>query len=1046
MAQLFFRNLRLLALVIFLIVAWGTVNYESLPRLEDPELTSRFALITTFLPGGTAERTETLVTAPIEEKIAEISEIKTYESTSRTGVSAISVDLLDSVSRSQVPLVWSRVRDKLRDVRATLPAEATEPELDEGEVRGYALLTSINWDQDNPPNYAILRRRAEVLETSLKAISGTDEARIFGAPDEEIAVEVNTSNLASLGITTAELANQIQQSDAKTSAGQFRGENNLLYEVKGELDTLSRLQQIPIRCPSCQSNRDFRLLGDIATVSKGIAMPPTELAIAKGKPAIMIGVYVQPQYRLDRWSVDAQKVLREFQADLPKGLSLETVFDQSRYVTARLNNLISNLLSGSLILFLICIFMMGWQQAIVVQITLPLCVAIALIGMGILGIPLHQMSVTGLIVALGILIDNAIILVDEMNVRIKQGMPLEEAILDTVQYLRTPLLGGTLTTVFSFAPIALLPGAVGEFVGTIGLNVILAVMASLVVALTITPAIAAIVYRWSHQRTITSSGIIYQAIGNRRWLQTGFANQGLTLWYRRSLSWALSHPKKAIVLTLIPSCIGFGLMSTLSLQFFPPADREQLTLELEMPAASSLNQIQKLTQDVEKQLRTHPEIQQVHWMLGRSAPKVYYNQITNRENDSSFANAILQTQGVAPNKLIQDIQIEMNAAFPAARVLVRQFEQGPPFEAPIELQVYGNDVDVLQNISEQLRSLLVQLPSITHVRTRLTDRFPQLALQVDEPEARSRGLSRRDIAQQLNSATEGIRGGTILEDTEEIPVRVRFSDRERADLNQLQSTSILPSDRNGYIPLESISKLTLEAKNAAITRKNGRRVSTVEGYLTAGTIPSQALAEFRPILAKQFQLPQGYSLEFGGEEAERTSATGGLLGYGIVLGIALVVTLVLSMDSFALAGFIGIVAILSVGLGGLSLWLFNYPFGFNPIIGTVGLVGVAVNDSITVLTALKTDLKAQTGDLPAMIDVTLHTTRHVLTTTFTTMAGFLPLILSGGGFWPPLSVVIAGGVFGATMLALYFIPCAYLLFVNRATAILKQANHVTSLQ
>ena len=360
---------------------------------------------------------------------------------------------------------------------------------------------------------------------------------------------------------------------------------------------------------------------------------------------------------------------------------------------------------------------------------------------------------------------------------------------------------------------------------------------------------------------------------------------------------------------------------------------------------------------------------------------------------------------------------------------MRQFEQGPPFEAPIELQIYGNDVDILQNISEQLRSLLVQLPSITHVRTRLTDRFPQLALQIDEPEARSRGLSRRDIAQQLNSATEGIRGGTILEDTEEIPVRVRFSDRERADLNQLQSTSILPSDRNGYIPLESISTLTLEAKNAAITRKNGRRVSTVEGYLTAGTLPSQALAEFRPILAKQFQLPQGYTLEFGGEEAERTSATGGLLGYGIVLGLALVITLILSMDSFALAGFIGIVAILSVGLGGLSLWLFNYPFGFNPIIGTVGLVGVAVNDSITVLTALKTDLKSQTGDRQAMIDVILHTTRHVLATTFTTMAGFLPLILSGGGFWPPLSVVIAGGVFGATMLALYFIPCAYLLFV-----------------
>ena len=1023
MAQLFFRNLRLLLLAIFLIVAWGTVTFQSLPRLEDPELTSRFALVTTFLPGGTAERTESLVTDPIEAKIAEIPEVKTYESTSRAGVSTISVDLLDSVGKNRVPLVWSRVRDKLREVQGELPREASEPKLVEGEVRAYALLTALTWEQSDAPNYAILRRRAEMLKNALRSLSGTDEVEIFGAPQEEITVNVNTETLASLGITASELAEQIQQSDAKISAGQFRGDNTLLYEVQGELDTLNRLQQIPVGCSNCESNREFRLLADIATIEKGIATPPTELAFTAGKAAIAVGVYVQSQYRLDRWIVEAQKAIDIFRADLPKGIGLEIVFNQSRYVSSRLNNLIGNLLSGALILFVICMIMMGWQQALAVQIALPLSVAIAIIVMGLLGIPLHQMSVTGLIVALGILVDNAIILVDEMNIRLKTGMSLETAIAETVQYLRAPLLGGTLTTVFSFAPIALLPGATGEFVGTIGLNVIVAVLASLLVALTISPAITAKIYQWNHRRSLTSKGVI----DKERWWESGFSHPGLSAWYRRSLHWSLRYPKRAIALTLILPVMGFTLMSTLSLQFFPRADREQFTVELELPPVSSLGQIQELTQEVEAALRRHSEVEQVYWFLGKSPPKVYYNQLTNRENESSFAGAIVQMNGIAGDRFIRQLQTEFNSAFPNARALVRLFEQGPPFEAPIELRIYGSDVERLQQLSEQLRSILAEVPTITHIRSRVNDVLPQLSLNIDEPEARSLGLSRRETARQLQIITEGVNGGTILEDSEEVPIRVRLSDSDRSDLSQLQSVNLLPSNSKGYIPLETIGKLSLIPKNAAITRKNGRRVSTVQGYLTAGTLPANALADFRQRLQNSFSLPQGYSLEFGGEEAERNSATGGLIGYGIVLGIALVVTLVISMNSFALAGLIGIVAILSIGGGGLSVWLFGYPFGFNPIIGTVGLIGVAVNDAITVLTALKTDILAQTGNREAMVETVIHTTRHVLTTTFTTMAGFIPLILGGGGFWPPLAVVIAGGVGGATILALYFIPSAYLL-------------------
>ncbi|MEN9223660.1 MAG: efflux RND transporter permease subunit, partial [Thermostichus sp. BF3_bins_97] len=419
----------------------------------------------------------------------------------------------------------------------------------------------------------------------------------------------------------------------------------------------------------------------MASLHKGITEPPTELAFTSGKAAIAVGAYVQSKVRLDRWAVEAEKVIDQFQADLPQGIGLTLLFNQNRYVTARLNNLIANLLSGALMLFGICILMMGWQQALAVQMALPLSLAIALIVMGFLGIPLHQMSITGLIVALGILIDNAIILVDEMNGRLKAGIPFEQAIDETVGYLTAPLFGGTLTTVFSFAPIALLPGAVGEFVGTIGLNVILAVSASLLVALTISPAIAAKLYQWSHWPRVNpaevtdqppKSGLwaLPQRLQQQQWWQEGFSHPALSVAYHQSLQWALRYPKRTIALTLILPVMGFALMSTLSVQFFPPADREQLTLEVELPPTSSLQQLQTLTQRVDASLKHYTQVQQVSWFLGKSAPRVYYNQMTDRENESSFAGAIVQTQGIASDAWIHQLQTELSQAYPAARVLV----------------------------------------------------------------------------------------------------------------------------------------------------------------------------------------------------------------------------------------------------------------------------------------------------------------------------------------------------------------------------------------
>jgi multidrug efflux pump subunit AcrB len=334
--------------------------------------------------------------------------------------------------------------------------------------------------------------------------------------------------------------------------------------------------------------------------------------------------------------------------------------------------------------------------------------------------------------------------------------------------------------------------------------------------------------------------------------------------------------------------------------------------------------------------------------------------------------------------------------------------------------------------------VLSAVPDVVHTDADLTETLPKLSFEVDEEEVRLAGLDRAAIARQLDTTLEGTVGGSLLEATEELPIRVRVADSGRGDLVQIESLDLLPTNpsANGdrrLIPISALGNVNLVPERAVIARRNGRRVNVVRGYITAGVLPGKVLADYQKRLVNEFNLPAGYDMEFGGESAERNEAVGNLSASLGVLMVVMVATLVLSFGSFRLAAIIGVVGALSGGLGFGSLWLFGYPFGFMAIIGTMGLIGIAINDSIVVLAAIRDDERAQTGDRDAIRDVVLRSSRHVLATTFTTIAGFIPLIVEGGGFWPPLAITIAGGVVGATLLALVFVPSTYLL-LNRVSA------------
>ncbi|PSN17382.1 acriflavine resistance protein B [filamentous cyanobacterium CCP5] len=1024
--NLFYRNRQLLLLTLLLIVVWGLSAFFTLPRLEDPEIVQRFATITTFLPGATPERVETLVTEKLEDKLLELEEIDFLESTSSTGVSVIAIELKETVR--QVGPVWAQVRSKVDDAVPELPSTATEPEYIEGSTKANALIAGLTWELPGTPNYVILGRLAEQLEDRIRAIPSTDKLELFGVPDEEIRVTIAPADLARLGLTADSLSQQIAASDAKVSAGQLRGDSDLLLEVDSALGSLERVRSIPIRAGN---SGQVARLGDIAEVSKGVIDPATDLAIVNGYPAVVVAAKVESDQRVDQWAVQARAELEAFRQELSGGLGLHVVLDQSQYVQQRLNGVVGNLIFGSLLVIGVSLLMLGWKSALIVGLALPLSSLMVFGWMKLLGVPLHQMSVTGIIIALGLLIDNAIIAVDEVQLRLRQVAPAQ-AIAQTVRHLLVPLSASTLTTVLAFMPIATSPGGTGEFIGTIGLTVILALISSLFLSLTVIPALAGRLHSWQ-PRSLPWG-----------WWQQGFSNGSLAAIYHSSLEAVLRRPWRGIGLALVLPVIGFAVFPTLEQQFFPPTNRDQFQIQFELPAQAALATTQAQILAARDIIQQHPAIDEVHWFLGKSAPTFFYNVTSDRDNAANFAQGIVQLNSTDNLRgTIQTLQQDLDAAFPEAQVLVRQLEQGPPFDAPIELRLSGADMDQLRILGNELRAYLAQIPDVIHTRATLTEALPKLALQVDETQAQRVGLDNRAIATQLDAALEGTRGGSILEASQDIPVRVRLANAQRRDLDAVASLEMVTPQ--GELPLDAIAEVSLVPELASISRRNGQRINTVQAFLTAGALPDTVLGEFRQQLETSgFQLPPGYRLDYGGEADARGTAVGNLLSAVGVLVILMTATLVLSFNSFGLAALIGTVALLAVGLAALALKLFGSLFGFTAILGTLGLIGLAINDSIVVLAALREHPEASLGQPQAVEEVVFHATRHVIATTVTTIIGFVPLMVDPTGFWPPLAIAIAGGLGGATLLALYYIPSVYHLLTRWSPAPVTKAAAIMS--
>ncbi|MBM4202563.1 MAG: efflux RND transporter permease subunit [Gammaproteobacteria bacterium] len=1009
---LFFVQPRLTALSILAVILLGISAFLALPRQEDPTMTERWATVKTWVPGATAERMESLVSEPIETRLREIPEIRQLSSVSRAGFSLVSIELYDEVGADEVDVTWSEIRDKLTETTPDLPAGATVPVLEMSRPLAATLVVEFSWKGTSPPELNLLSRLARALELKLANLGGTEETDLYGEADEEILVALDPHRLARAGLTTDAVSQAIQSADTKSASGRLRAAGtDMLVEVDAELDTIERIAGIPVSSPN---EGNLLRLGDLGAVSKLRQDPPADIALHRGQEVVLVSATMQPGLNIGDWVNRARATVDAFSASSPASVGVNVVYDQNQYTDDRLQTLAVNLVFSLVLVLLILLVSMGLRSALIVGVSLPLSSAMVLIGMQLLDIPLHQMSVTGLIISLGLLIDNAIVITDDYQLRRSRGAPVAVALSTSVRHLTVPLFASTATTVFAFMPIALAPGGVGDFTGTLGSTVCLAVGSSFVLALTVIPALAGFIdQRWPSQK-------------QSRWWHQGWTSARLSARYRRSVFTAISRPWIGITAGLVLPVLGFLLFPTLTNQFFPAVDRNQFQIQVQLPAHISIHETRLAVERIDALLKAHPDIVDSYWSIGQSSPRVYYNAISQGDGIASFAQGwVTTTSPEATRLLLPGLQRELMTALPEGEVMALPFEQGPPVSAPVELRIVGPDPETLKSLSLELRRLLSLTDGITYTRALATQSEPKVVFAPAEIATAQAGLMTGDFTRHLAGSLLGLTVATVQEGNTSIPVRVRLANAFRDDTGDLAALPV-PTRNGAPAPLDQMGSWRLEPAASGIERFQGERVSTVQGFVWPFTLPAGVLgAALERIKSEGFTVPEGYRLEIAGEAEESAGASGNLAGMFLTFALAMLVVVTLSMNSFRYTAIIGLVAVLSFGLALFGVRLFGYPFGYMALVGGLGMIGIAINGAIIVISCLRESPAAVTGDIEAMSDVIVDATRHIVSTTLTTVGGFLPLVFGGGQFWPPLATAIAGGVLGSALIALYTVPTLF---------------------
>ena len=1009
--NIFLERPRILFLTLAFILLSGISSLFSVPIQENPELAERWGNVGVFYPGASPERIETQVINDLEIKLREIVEIDELDSIISQGYSKTHIELEDSVPPDKIEETWSRIQGKLDQI---IPPDEATVILNRTAGPPITLEYIIDWNGDGEPPIIMMSRLAQQLKRKLSSIPLTKETAVYGETDEEIIVEIDSAKMSSLNLTYGDVANSIRSFDNKKPVGVISNNNSeFLIRLKDNINSPQKVGEIPVKIIN---QSEIIRLQDIGNISIEPSSPVEDIFLYNGKQVISVSATGTMSQRVYDYVDRVEAVVEEMRQVLPEEFSINRIYDESIYVSSKFSELIKSFSIAAFFVLSLSFLLLGIRPGLIVTAILPFSVSLVLLGCRLIGLPLHMTSITGIIIALGLLIDNGIIVVEDYKFRRSQGLSVKESINETLIQLTTPLAAATGTTVFAFMPIVTGEGSSVEFVGGLAITVIMSIIASLVLALIMVPVLMSYMEK-----------IPYFA--NIKVHEEGYRNEKLLRKYKTFLTWAFEIPRRAILVSISLPFLGFLLFNTIDKDFFPSSDRDMFRVHIDLPENSSSIKTAEKARLIREQILQSDliEIEKDYWFVGRWMPRVLMNIVGGMEktgsNNSAQAVFFARDYYEMIDKLPELSRLIVSKN-PDTTIYIDSFYSGPPFFSDIRYDIFGDDENVLLELGSELELIINDAPDISHTRSEATSSNTNVEFEFDSSNISLAGKNTELMVNELFAANNGLVISSMLDSNIEIPIRVKGLVNSSDITGDSSSISISNSDSIDFIG--NYSKTSLNKSPSTITRISSQRVNIVEGWVWTGTLASETESYIHDEVERfKKNLPPGYSIKQSGEAEVRGDSQSQIWSSAIVYIFFITIGLVFALNSFRETALILSVAFLSMGLSFVGLIVGFQNFGFIATIGAIGLIGLSINDSIIVLSHIKERARKSLMTKSDLIEVVIRSTRHIITTSLTTLGGFVPLIFASI-FFRPLAWAMSVGVLGATLTALLYIPAMYI--------------------
>ncbi len=1038
------QNQTLTFFTVFLIAIIGVASFLSLPQNEDPPIEVRVVQIVTLWPGANPEDVELYISKPLEEAVAKQDHVSKITSKSIPGASIINVEISEYVSSEEVKRAFQDIRNYVNDSRGELPSEIIGPIVNDrfGETSAYVLgLVSESGNR----TYRELESMAEQIRDRIRTVKGVGDFEFYGVQKEKIYIDLSKNNFASLGISPEEIYQAVKNQNVQMAQPYISLSNKrILMEVTGPYKSIEQIRDTIIHTDA--NGRIYRIKDLEANVHLGYQDPPKLITRVKGKKSVVIAFSMKRGYNIVRWGKKVNKVLKDIKSDLPEDVKLVILSNQPKGVKQAVEGFMENFYEAILIVLVVIGIGMGLRNAAVVAIAIPLIMLSTFAFMAMAKIELHQMSINALIMALGMVVDNAIVIADNVTRYIKMGFEKAEAAFKAAVEVKIALLSGTLTTVAAFLPLALMPGDVGAYISDLPKVISAALFISYLVAMFISPVSSAIFLPTKEEMDKKEKKKGKKGAGKALFEKFKVLYFGIIEW---------SHRHKYLTLSILLIMFGISLYvaaNFIPVSFFPPAQKTQFVINVwlpegwDLPATAKvvakiekrLDQMQKITLTepvrpfkvissmiTRKQEEPKPLVTSYVSYIGGGGPR-FFITISPQPEQTRYAQIMVNTPSFKhTDAAIDELERYVKTEVSGARIEILKLETGPPVEAPIQVKIAGQEIPVLKDLASKVEEILKSTPGVISVSNDYGYDSDKLIITIDQEKARMLGLSSEDIAAGLYVGFEGYPISKMKAPERQIDIVLRLKEKERktiADVKAMLFTSSLTGAKHR---LDEFANIKLASYTSNIVRVDQKRTLTINSYVK-GRLPSEILAEVKPKIAK-IKLPKGYSISYGGQDEASNKAFSDLGRLALFALLLLLLILAYQFKSIKIAlaiylsiplAFIGAVA---------GMYLMKQPLGFMSALGLISLAGVVVNNAILMIEFIQDNLRKGKDLLESIKQAGIVRLRPIMLTTISTLGGLLPLALFGGVLFAPMCWVIIFGLSFSTILTLLVIPLLYVM-------------------